>query len=104
MLIEVCNRFAAGEPERGEDLYDIFLPLVRHEQQPGIGLAIRKEIFRRRGLIDSAKVRAPGPVMDQDDHAELGRLLSRLARRLDEAGEASLITAYAVADTTLATA
>ena len=32
----------------------LFLPLVRHEQQPGIGLAIRKEVFRRRGLIASA--------------------------------------------------
>jgi 4-hydroxy-tetrahydrodipicolinate synthase len=91
MLIEVCNRFFAGRPEESEDLYDIFLPLVRHEQQPGIGLAIRKEIFRRRGLIASARLRAPGPVMDNDDHAELGRLLARLARRLGEAGEGALI-------------
>ena len=90
MLIEVCNRFAAGNPESGEDLYDIFLPLVRHEQQPGIGLALRKEIFRRRGLISTAKVRAPGPVMDSDDHAELTRLLDRLNRRLQSSGEAGL--------------
>lgn len=96
MLIEVCNRFFAGQAEAGEDLYDIFLPLVRHEQQPGIGLAIRKEIFRRRGLINTARLRAPGPSMDADDHAELGRLLARLSRRLREAGEASLVASYAV--------
>ena len=102
MLIEVCRRFANGEAEAGEDLYDIFLPLVRHEQQPGIGLAIRKEIFRRRGLIDSAKVRAPGPALDKDDHAELGRLVARLGRRLQEAGEGSLIQSYAVQDTATA--
>ena len=96
MLIEVCRRFADGNADAGEDLYDIFLPLVRHEQQPGVGLAIRKEIFHRRGLIDSARLRAPGPLMDGDDHAELSRLLARLARRLDEAGESTLIQSYAV--------
>ena len=99
-LVEVCNRFFAGRAESAEDLYDLFLPLIRHEQQPGIGLAIRKEIFRRRGLIASARLRAPGPSMDADDHAELGRLLGRLQRRLHEAGEASLITSYPVADAT----
>lgn len=96
MLIEVCRRFFAGQPESGEDLYDTFLPLVRHEQQPGIGLAIRKEIFRRRGLIASAKVRAPGPAMDADDHLELTRLLNRLSRRLDETEETGLIQSYPV--------
>ena len=42
-------------------MFDIYLPLVRHEQQPGFGLAVRKEILRRRGAIRSAAVRAPGP-------------------------------------------
>jgi 4-hydroxy-tetrahydrodipicolinate synthase len=96
MLIEVCNRFFAGQPESGEDLYDLFLPLVRHEQPPGIGLAIRKEIFRRRGLIASARLRAPGAAMDRDDHAELTRLLARLQRRLAQAGEGSLIRLHPV--------
>jgi 4-hydroxy-tetrahydrodipicolinate synthase len=96
MLVEVCRRFFAGDAEGAEDLYDLFLPLVRHEQQPGIGLAVRKEIFRRRGLIASAKLRLPGASMDADDHAELGRLLARLARKLQEAGEGSLVATYQV--------
>ena len=29
--------------EAAEDLYDIYLPLIRHEQQIGFGLALRKE-------------------------------------------------------------
>jgi 4-hydroxy-tetrahydrodipicolinate synthase len=41
-------------------VYSHFLPLLVLEQQPGVGLAIRKEIFRRRKLIDSARVRHPG--------------------------------------------
>jgi len=36
------------------------LPSVRHEQQPDIGLALRKEVLHRRGVINSSTVRAPG--------------------------------------------
>ncbi|WP_051310801.1 dihydrodipicolinate synthase family protein [Bradyrhizobium sp. Cp5.3] len=96
ILIEVCNRFFAGNPESAEDLYDIFLPVIRHEWQVGIGLAIRKEIFRRRGLIATAKARAPGPSLYRDDHVELTRLLARLERRAEAAGESGLIRSYRV--------
>ncbi len=98
MLIEVCRRYFAGDADAGETLYDIFLPLVRHEWQAGIGLAIRKEVFRRRGLISTAKTRAPGPALDRDDHAELSRMLSRLQRRLQKSEEAGLITSYRIAE------
>ncbi len=96
MLVAVCARYFRGDADGGETLHDIFLPLVRHEWQVGIGLAIRKEIFRRRGLIATARTRAPGPGLDADDHKELSSLLARLARRLEEAGEGGLITAYPV--------
>ena len=29
--------------EAAEDLYDIYLPLIRHEQKIGFGLALKKE-------------------------------------------------------------
>jgi len=96
MLVEVCRRFFADDVQSAEDLYDLFLPLVRHEQQPGIGLAIRKEIFRRRGLIGCARVRAPGPALDKDDHIELTRLLDRLLHKLKTTGEERLIMAWHV--------
>lgn len=89
MLVEVCRRFFAGDAEGAEDLYDLYLPVVRHEQQPGIGLSIRKEILRRRGVISSAHVRAPGAMMDADDHKELDGLIARLERRLAERGMSS---------------
>jgi 4-hydroxy-tetrahydrodipicolinate synthase len=82
MLVAVCKLFAAGRSDEAEDLFDIYLPLLRHEQQPGFGLAVRKEVLRRRGAIRSAAVRAPGPRLDADDLAELDRLLSRLEARL----------------------
>jgi 4-hydroxy-tetrahydrodipicolinate synthase len=82
MLADVCKAFFAGRSEDAEDLFDVYLPLVRHEQQIGIGLAIRKEILRRRGAIKSAAVRMPGPRLDKDDLEELDRLMQRLERRL----------------------
>jgi 4-hydroxy-tetrahydrodipicolinate synthase len=82
MLVAVCKLFAAGRGDEAEDLFDVYLPLLRHEQQPGFGLAVRKEVLRRRGAIRSAAVRAPGPKLDADDLAELDRLLSRLEARL----------------------
>lgn len=82
MLVEVCRRFGAGERERAEDIFDAYLPLIRHELQPGLGLALRKEILRRRGAIRCAALRTPGPRLDADDHAELDGLMRRLERRL----------------------
>jgi 4-hydroxy-tetrahydrodipicolinate synthase len=80
MLVEVCRRFAAGDAEGAEDVFDAYLPVVRHEQQPAIGLALRKETLRRRGILASARTRAPGPALDAADQAELTRLLARLER------------------------
>jgi 4-hydroxy-tetrahydrodipicolinate synthase len=82
MLVGVVALALEGRFDEAEDLFDIYLPLVRHEQQPGIGLAIRKEILRRRGAIRSAVARAPGPKLDAEDIRELDTLLARLESRL----------------------
>jgi len=81
MLVAMHDLVMAGKPEAAEDLYDLYLPLLRHEFQPGIGLALRKELLRRRGAIRSAAVRAPGPRLDADDRAELDSLLARLEKK-----------------------
>jgi 4-hydroxy-tetrahydrodipicolinate synthase len=78
MLAEVCRRLQAGERSAAYDIFDAYLPLVRYEQQPGQGLAIRKEILRRRGAIASALVRPPGPALSQHDRQEIDWLISRL--------------------------
>jgi 4-hydroxy-tetrahydrodipicolinate synthase len=86
MLVQVWELHISGEAEKAEDLFDIYLPLVRHEQQPGIGLALRKEVLRRRGAIRSAKQRLPGTSLSATDTAELDHLIARLERRLASAG------------------
>ena len=86
MLVQVYDLFAKGKPEEAEDLFDIYLPLVRHEVQPAIGLALRKEVLFRRGAIKSPKQRAPGSSLTATDKAELDSLIARLERRLAGAG------------------
>jgi 4-hydroxy-tetrahydrodipicolinate synthase len=81
MLVEVFERFDVGDVDGAEDLFDAFLPLVRYEQQPVVGLAVRKEILHRRGVIASAALREPGYALSAADHAELDRLIARLERR-----------------------
>ncbi len=84
MLVAVYGRFKAGDIEVAEDIFDLYLPLIRHEQQPGFGLAVRKELLRRHGAIRSAKVRAPGPNLTRTDLVELDNLQLRLARALQQ--------------------
>ena len=84
MLTEVVSLHANAETEHAEDLYDAYLPLVRYEQQPGYGLAVRKEVLRRRGAVTCALSRAPGPVLSRKGHEELDHLTARLDSRLKE--------------------
>ena len=93
MLVEVCRAFFDGRADAAEDIFDIYLPILRYEQQFGIGLAIRKEILRRRGAIASAAVRHPGPVLNDRDHAELDALLARLERKLATARTGDVVPA-----------
>jgi 4-hydroxy-tetrahydrodipicolinate synthase len=86
MLVQVYDLFAQGRPEEAEDLFDIYLPLVRHEVQPAIGLALRKEVLFRRGAIKSPKQRAPGSSLTATDKAELDGMIARLERRLAAVG------------------
>ncbi len=86
MLVEVHRLFENGRAGEAEDLFDLYLPVLRHEQQIGFGLALRKEVLRRRGAIASAKARDPGPRMDASDHAEMDGLLDRLRNKLAAAG------------------
>ena len=93
MLVEVCALAAQGKMEEAEDLFDIYLPLVRHEQQLGIGLALRKEVLFRRGAIKSPRQRAPGSSLTATDRAELDNLIARLERRLAAAGKSTRLAA-----------
>jgi 4-hydroxy-tetrahydrodipicolinate synthase len=82
MMVGVCRAHAAGDIERAHDLFDAYLPLARYEQQPGIGLAVRKHLLAERGVIASAAIRKPGPKLSAADVADIALLTARQARRL----------------------
>ncbi|MFN4089854.1 MAG: dihydrodipicolinate synthase family protein [Alphaproteobacteria bacterium] len=82
MLVGVYDAFTAGDRDRAAALFDAYMPFTRYEQQPGYGLAVRKEILRRRGAIRSARARWPAPSLGREGAAEVDRLLLRLRARL----------------------
>lgn len=84
MLVDVVRLCKEGSHNLASDLFDAYLPLIRFEQQPGAGLAIRKEILHRRGALACNATRLPGPRLSETDHVEITRLLTRLDHRLNE--------------------
>ena len=80
VLVEVCKRFVAGDEDAAEDLFDRYLPLNRHEQQPGFGLPVRKEILHRRGALRTPTARRPAYRLTATDRAEIDRLIARTER------------------------
>ena len=84
MLVEIVACFRAGDEAGARQVFHRILPLVRFENQPGLNLAIRKHLYQRRGAIATARVRAPGPVLDAGTIADLDILLESvgLADRL----------------------
>lgn len=81
MLADVVRLQQAGERDAAHDLFDAHLPLLRYEQQPGVGLAVRKYVLMRRGFIASDAQRRPGSALSAAARAEVDYLLVRLARR-----------------------
>jgi 4-hydroxy-tetrahydrodipicolinate synthase len=80
MLCDVVRLSAAGQREAAHDLFDAHLPLLRYEQQPGVGLAVRKYVLLRRRLLGSAAQRRPGVALSAAARGEVDHLLQRLAR------------------------
>jgi 4-hydroxy-tetrahydrodipicolinate synthase len=86
MMVDVCRLHAAGERDRAADIFDAYLPLARYEQQPGLGLAVRKYVLAKRGCIASPALRRPGARLSPADIADVERLLARQEKRLAELG------------------
>lgn len=82
MLTEVYRAMQAGNRDLADDLFEIYLPMVRYETQADVSLAWRKEILHRRGAITSAKVRAPGAQLNCDEHDDLTRMMERIGRKI----------------------
>ena len=83
-LVQTVALHHNGSADMAEDIFDKYLPLLRYEQQPGYGLAVRKHILMMRNAIDFDITRSPGPKLTSQDKAEIERLMYRLKIRLSE--------------------
>lgn len=93
VLVAVYAAFATGNHAHAREMFYRYLPIIRYEGQPVIGLAIRKETLRRRGVISSAAIRHPGPTLDTGSRAELDEILTALG--LASAGADPMVVAAA---------
>lgn len=77
VLVEIYQRFRAGDPAGAAALFDRHASYIRYEGQQGIGLGLRKEVLRLRGAIRDGFVRPPGATLDAVTRAELHATLRR---------------------------
>jgi len=82
-LVEIVRLFRAGNLRAATERFYHYVPLLRFEFQAGIGMALRKEILRRRGVLASATVRSPAAALDPATIAALDHLLEWYRARDD---------------------
>lgn len=81
MLVDVVKLSAAGRCDEAHDLFGAHLPYLRYEQQQGpLGLAVRKYVLRRRGVLASDAQRKPALALSTQAKQEIDYLLDRIAR------------------------
>ncbi|QCK85985.1 dihydrodipicolinate synthase family protein [Phreatobacter aquaticus] len=80
MLVETVKLMKAGKRDAAHDLFDAHLPMIRYEQQPGAGLAVRKYLMKKRGVIASDAQRKPSAPLSAKARAEVDYLFDRLAK------------------------
>lgn len=86
VLVEIVARFAAGDRVGAAAVFDRALPAIRYEFQEGIGVALRKHVFRRRGVFASEHVRPPAPAVDGATLAGFEAVVERCGLRIDAPG------------------
>jgi len=75
--VAMLERYRRGDIDGARDLFERTLPLL--SMQAVFRWRLTKAVLKRRGLIDSDYVRAPGPALDEHDQHELDALLGRIA-------------------------
>ena len=75
VLMAMVKAARGDDHDRVMDIYAHYLPLIVFEGQPGV--AIRKDIFRLRGLMTSSRARHPGGSIDAGTRDQLETAIAR---------------------------
>jgi 4-hydroxy-tetrahydrodipicolinate synthase len=86
MMAQVIAAFNTGDVARARDIFDAYMPMIRYEAQPGMGLAIRKYSLAKQGIIAHPTLRKPGAKLTNQAKAEIDAISERQTRRLQELG------------------
>ena len=78
VLVAVNRHMLEGDTESARNVFYRWLPLIRYENQQGIGLSIRKHIMTKRGFLTGPDVRPPSPTIDEATREELEDILAHM--------------------------
>lgn len=81
VLMAMVQAARSGDWRRVHELYSRFAALIVFEQQPGV--AVRKALLRRRGLLSSSRARHPGASITAAAATQLDILLERVLPGVD---------------------
>ncbi|MDC1231593.1 MAG: dihydrodipicolinate synthase family protein [Octadecabacter sp.] len=86
MMAQVVDAMTSGNEVRARDIFDAYMPMIRYEAQPGLGLAIRKYSLAKRGAIAHPTLRQPGRALNASAAHEVDILAQRQIARLADLG------------------
>ena len=86
MMAQVIAAFNTSDVARARDIFDAYMPMIRYEAQPGMGLAIRKYSLAKQGIIAHPTLRKPGAKLTNQAMAEIDAISERQIQRLQELG------------------
>ncbi len=78
VLVALYRLLEAGDIVGARKLFYDWVPYIRYENQPGIGLSIRKYAMMKRGLMDTFGTRPPSPAIDKPTQDELDDIMASL--------------------------
>ena len=78
VLSSIYNQTTKGRYDIAKKIFNHWIPLIRYENSAGIGLSIRKNKLKHRGIIKSDYVRKPTPEIDINTKKELSYMLESL--------------------------
>ena len=86
MMAQVIAAADDGDMNRARDVFDAYLPMIRFEAQPGMGLAIRKYSLAQQGIIAHPTLRKPAATLSDKAVQEIDTLAARQTERLRAIG------------------
>jgi 4-hydroxy-tetrahydrodipicolinate synthase len=81
-LVGIWDAHRRGDRRRASEVFFYSLPLVYAYGE--VGISVRKEILKRRGIIRTSKLKTPSAELDDIARAEVGELLDWTEKKIEE--------------------